>query len=71
MTEERTKTDGTRLGVIDLLTEKVVSRKLLVWFVSTALLMTQKITPDQWVAISLGYVGVEGFSDMAAKWRGN
>ena len=71
MTEERSKTDGTRLGLVDLLTEKVMSRKLLVWGVATTLLLLQKITPDQWVSVSLGYVGIEGFADMASKWRGN
>jgi hypothetical protein len=69
MVEERQKTDGSRLGVIDLVSEKIVSRKLLVWIVSTVLLVTAKITPDEWTAISLGYVGIEGFADMAAKWR--
>ena len=69
MVEERQKTDGSRLGVIDLVSEKIVSRKLLVWIVSTVLLATAKISPDGWTAISLGYVGIEGFADMAAKWR--
>ena len=69
MVEERQKTDGSRLGIIDLVSEKIVSRKLLVWIVSTVLLATAKISPDEWTAISLGYVGIEGFADMAAKWR--
>ena len=69
MTEERAKTDGSRLGVIDLLTEKIMSRKLLVWVTATAMLMSSNITPDEWTAITLGYVGVEGFGDLAAKWR--
>lgn len=71
MNEERKKLDGTRLGVVDLVTEKVVSRKLLVWVTATVLLATAHITPDEWTAITLGYVGVEGFGDLAAKWRKN
>ena len=70
MVEERQKTDGSRLGIVDLVSEKIVSRKLLVWIVSTVLLVTAKISPDEWTAISLGYVGIEGFADMAAKWKG-
>ena len=66
---ERKKQDGTRLGVIDLVTEKVVSRKLLVWVTATVLLATANISPDEWTAITLGYVGVEGFADMAVKWK--
>lgn len=57
-------------GVLDIITEKAVSRKLLVWVVSTVLLGFGKISPDEWAAISLGYVGVEGFADIATKWRG-
>lgn len=69
MKNERKKVDGTRLGVVDLITEKIMSRKLLVWVTATVLLATSHITPDEWTAITLGYVGVEGFADMAVKWR--
>jgi len=69
MEAERKKLDGSRLGIIDLVTEKFVSRKLLVWGIATLLLWTAKITPDEWTAISLGYVGIEGMADLAVKWR--
>lgn len=67
---ERKKLDGTRLGLLDLVTEKFVSRKLLVWVIATTLLWTAKITPDEWTAITLGYVGIEGMADLAVKWKG-
>lgn len=66
---ERKKEDGTRLGVVDLVAEKIVSRKLLVWITATALLMSSHITPDEWTAIALGYVGIEGMADIASKWK--
>jgi len=66
---ERKKLDGSRLGLIDLVTEKFVSRKLMVWLVSTGLLWATKITPEEWTAIALGYIGIEGVADIAAKWR--
>ena len=56
-------------GVIDIITAKAISRKLLVWIVATVFMGLGKITPDEWTAISLGYVGVEGFSDIATKWK--
>jgi hypothetical protein len=37
--------------------------------VSTALLATGKITPEQWTSISIGYVGIEGFADMIVKYK--
>jgi hypothetical protein len=66
---ERKKLDGSRLGLVDLVTEKFVSRKLLVWVTATAMLYTGHITPDEWTAITLGYVGIEGMADLAVKWR--
>lgn len=69
MEEERKKTDGTRLGVIDLITEKIMSRKLLVWIISTVFLATGNITAEQWTSISIGYVGIEGFADMIVKYK--
>lgn len=69
MEEERKKLDGSRLGVVDLVAEKIVSRKLVVWITSTVLLATSHITPDEWTAISLGYVGLEGMADIASKWK--
>ena len=56
-------------GVVDIITAKAISRKLLVWIVATVFMGFGKITPDEWTAISLGYVGIEGFADIATKWK--
>ena len=48
---------------------KWASRKLVVWLSSTALLVADKVNGDQWVAISLAYIGLQGASDIASKWR--
>jgi hypothetical protein len=56
-------------GVLDIITAKAISRKLLVWTVATVFMALGKITPDEWTAISLGYVGIEGFADIATKWK--
>ena len=63
-------TAHNKRGVVDVITEKAISRKLLVWVVSTVMLALNKLTPDEWTAISLGYVGIEGIADIAIKWRG-
>ena len=49
---------------------KIFSRKLLVWIVSTSLLAFGKISADDWVSISLGYIGIQGVADLATKWKG-
>jgi len=48
-------------GVVDIIAAKAISRKLLVWIVATVFMGLGKITPDEWTAISLGYVGIEGW----------
>jgi len=58
-----------RNGLVDIIAGKFISRKLLVWITSTVLLATGRITPDEWTAISIGYVSVEGFADLAMKWK--
>jgi hypothetical protein len=67
--KEELKEKENDRGVIDIITAKAISRKLLVWIVATVFMGLGKITPDEWTAISLGYVGVEGFSDIAMKWK--
>jgi len=58
------------VGIIDVLSEKVLSRKLLVWIVATVFVGFGKITPDEWMSISLGYIGIQGVADLASKWKG-
>ncbi len=62
--------DANDRGFLDIITEKLISRKLLVWIVSSSFLALGKITPDEWAAISLGYIGIEGIADIATKWKG-
>jgi len=68
--KDELETANNKRGVVDIITEKAISRKLLVWVVSTVMLALNKLTPDEWTAISLGYVGIEGIADIAIKWRG-
>ena len=48
---------------------KFISRKLLVWLSATGFLIAELITSEQWVAIALAYVGVQGFADIAVRWK--
>ena len=53
----------------DVYLEKLISRKLLVWLVSTVFLIVGYITADQWVAIALAYIGSQGVADIAVAWK--
>lgn len=55
-------------SVIDKLIEKFISRKLLVWIVSTVALFLGVIDPSTWMAISLGYIGTHMVTDIASQW---
>ena len=57
-------------AVLDSWIEKYASRKLIVWVTSTALLLGDKLNGDQWIAIALVYLGIQGAADIAAKWKG-
>ena len=56
--------------IIDKHLNKFISRKLLVWLCSTGFLLSGHITNEQWVALALAYVGIQGFADIAVKWKG-
>jgi len=56
-------------AAVDSFLERYLSRKLMVWFATTVLLFFDKIDGDQWIAISLAYIGAQGLADIAAKWR--
>lgn len=68
--EDEMREDANDRGFLDIITEKLISRKLLVWIVSSSFLAFGKISPDEWAAISLGYIGIEGIADIATKWKG-
>ena len=67
--KEQKKPPEQRRGLVDIVSEKLVSRKLLVWITGTVLLCVGKVTPEEWTAVTLGYVGIEGFADMVVKYK--
>jgi len=56
-------------GLLDVLSEKLLSRKLLVWIVATGLMAADRLQSEDWVAVSLGYIGIQGVADLMAKWK--
>ena len=58
-----------KFGAIDRFRAKLVSRKLLVWLTGTVGLFMGKVDADNWVAISLAYIAIQGIADIAARWK--
>lgn len=56
-------------NVVDKHLQKFISRKLLVWFTASGFLLVDKLNGEQWMAIALAYVGVQGFADIAIRWK--
>ena len=55
--------------IADRYLDKFMSRKLLVWLTTTGFLISGHVTNEQWIAIALAYVGVQGFADIAVRWK--
>ena len=55
--------------IFDRLMGKIISRKFTVFSLATLFLYLGSITGEQWVAISLGYIGIQGIADIATQWK--
>ena len=57
-------------GALDAIQERVISRKLLVFLVSTVLLYTAGLDSDTWGMIAMMYIGGQSAIDFAKIWKG-
>tara|TARA_B100000035_G_C21034342_1_gene570075 strand:+ start:765 stop:1043 length:279 start_codon:yes stop_codon:yes gene_type:complete len=57
-------------GVLDAVQERLISRKLLVFLVSTALLYSAGLDSETWGMIAMMYIGGQSAVDIAKVWRG-
>ena len=49
--------------------EQFISRKFLAWVVATVMCMMGTVTSDNWVAITLAYIGTQALVDSVVKWK--
>ena len=56
-------------ALLDKMTEKVISRKLLAWVTATVLAAYNRIDSEDWVAVTVMYIGSEALVDLAARWK--
>ena len=56
---------------LDRTVEKIMSRKLMVWATATTFMLLDVVPlhSEDWVALSLAYIGIEGLADIATRWR--
>ena len=56
-------------GVLDAVQERLISRKLLVFLTSTALLWAAGLDSDTWGMVAVMYIGGQSAIDFAKVWR--
>tara|TARA_A100001388_G_C28517093_1_gene379117 strand:+ start:76 stop:315 length:240 start_codon:yes stop_codon:yes gene_type:complete len=49
--------------------ERFISRKFLAWLTATGLCFGGMVTSDNWVAVTLAYIGTQALVDMATQWK--
>jgi hypothetical protein len=54
---------------IDILLNKWISRKLMVFIVACAGMFSGYLTSSDWVIISTAYIGIQGFTDIVNKLK--
>jgi len=54
---------------LDILLNKWISRKLLVFGVACAGLFSGYLTSSDWVIIATAYIGIQGFTDIVNKLK--
>ena len=54
---------------LDKYIHRFISRKFLAWGTATYLIATGSLTSDNWVAVTLCYIGSEALVDLAARWK--
>jgi len=53
-----------RKGVVDRTLHKLISRKLLVFFITTGFFVANKVTEEYWIYIAILYIGSEALANI-------
>ena len=58
-------------AILDKGLNKLLSRKLMVWLTATGFMLLEVVPlrSEDWVAISLAYIGIQGLADIATQWK--
>ena len=54
---------------VDKYLEKFISRKFLAWVTATYLVFSGSVVSDDWVAVTMVYIGSEALCDLAVRWK--
>jgi hypothetical protein len=69
MLEAKALVEGEKLGVIDRIVGRIISRKFFVFLTATGLLAWTSLDSETWGMIAMIYIGGQSVIDAAIAWR--
>ena len=69
MKEAKALMEGQRLGILDRIIGRLISRKFFVFLTATGLLAYNFLDADTWGMIAMIYIGGQTAVDFAKMWR--
>jgi hypothetical protein len=69
MKEVRALAEGERLGLLDKIMGRLISRKFFVFLTATGLLTYNFLDADSWGMIAMIYIGGQTVIDAAISWK--
>ena len=54
---------------LDKHVERFISRKFLAWGTATYLVLSSALTSEDWVAVTLAYIGSQALVYLATQWK--
>ncbi len=69
MKEVRALSEGERLGLLDKIMGRLISRKFFVFLTATGLLTYNFLDADSWGMIAMMYIGGQTVIDAAISWK--
>lgn len=67
--EIEAKQSGEKLGVIDRVVGRIISRKFFVFLTATGLMAWANLESDTWGMIAMIYIGGQSVIDAAIAWK--
>lgn len=67
--ETKALIEGAKLGILDRIIGRLISRKFFVFLTATGLLVYSTLDPDTWGMIAMIYIGGQTVIDAAISWK--
>ena len=67
--EAKALIEGEKLGILDKIIGRLISRKFFVFLTATGLLVWSTLDPDTWGMIAMIYIGGQTVIDAAISWK--